>query len=186
MVLSILFVSGNEYKFHEVASVLAPEIVVSLADCDFFEDSEQSIEVIAKEKARQAFEKFKCPLIVEDTGVFFEAFPNFPGAMAKRIYNAIGQEGLLKLVEGKSRRAFFETVLVFTDGKKTKVFSGKSFGSLLDKPAGPHERFKLGYERLIVPDGFSKPLSSFSMEEKNSISHRAKAVNGFKKWFLDR
>ncbi len=180
----LLFVTQNENKFEEVAHVLAPQIEVARKDFAFIEDTDLPIEEIAKEKARQAFHQFKTPLIVEDTGVFFEAYQNFPGPIAKRVYTAIGPEGLLKLVEGKNRHAFFETVIVFTDNTTTQVFTGKTSGTLMDFIASPNERFKFGYERIIVPDGFEKPLSQFSLKEKNAISHRGKAAGLFKAWFL--
>ncbi|MDO8624497.1 MAG: non-canonical purine NTP pyrophosphatase, partial [Candidatus Diapherotrites archaeon] len=168
----------------EVAEVLAPQIVLSRESFEFLEDSDLSIEEVAQEKAKQAFAHFNRPLIVEDTGVFFEAYHNFPGSLAKRIYNAIGVDGLLKLLEGKSRRAYFEVVLVYTDGNITKSFVGKSFGTIAQEQGPKSPRLQMGYEMLFVPDGHLKYLSEFSIPEKAGVSHRVKAANAFKEWFL--
>jgi XTP/dITP diphosphohydrolase len=77
-----------------------------------------------------------------------------------------------------------KTVVVYTDGKTTKAFSGKTYGVIAMEKGAPNERFNFGYERLFIPDGFSTHMSAFSLEEKNAISHRAKAAKAFKEWFL--
>ncbi len=180
----LLLVTSNENKFAEVAYALSPEIILHLDSLDFVEDESHPIEQIAKEKAKQGFLHFKQPLLVEDTGIFFEGLNGYPGVRAKRVFEEIGLEGLLEKLVGKNREAYFETVICYSDGRVTEVFSGKLHGTIADSIAPAHERKKFPYERIFIPDGFSKVMSHLSISEKSGLSHRAKAARAFKKWFL--
>ena len=67
------------------------------------------------ERMASAFEKIRKPLIVEDTGFFLDAYKGFPGQHSKWIFQKIGFNGLFKLLEKKTRKAHFYTVICFID-----------------------------------------------------------------------
>lgn len=140
----------------------------------------ENLEQIAKHKALTGFKKIGKPLIVEDTSIFFKAYKNFPGQFAKRMFKCLGYEGLLKLLEGKKRSAFFETIAVYYNGKKfltgKGILKGKITTKVFDK-----KKDVLPYEKIFLPEGFNKPLSSISRKEKNTFSHRFKAFNNLAK-----
>ena len=144
------------------------------------------MEEVAKEKARQAFEKIKKPVIVEDTGVYFEAYNNFPGGLAKRIYKSIGFTGLLALIKAaKNKKAYFRTMICFTpDGKNFRTFEGKLEGTLLNHIV-EEEKDRLPYEKIFVPNGQKKALAELTKEEKNKISHRAIAAHKLGQYFRE-
>ncbi|MCD6478594.1 MAG: non-canonical purine NTP pyrophosphatase [Candidatus Diapherotrites archaeon] len=176
------FVSTNRHKFTEIKRILAKHgIKLRWHRFELHEPSASSLEQIALEKAKQAYAKLQKPLIVEDTGIFFEGFTNFPGAQAKRVYERIGFEGLLSLISKKSRRAYFKTVICFTDGKQYKLFSGKLEGKLTQK-VYCKDKDVLPYEKIFIPKGFDKPLCMIAREKKNEFSHRAKAAEKFASW----
>src|SRR3989344_4899555 len=107
----IFFATGNKHKVTEIGAILAEhgfEVVpkrLEIVEPDF-----DSLEEVARSKALQAFEQLKKPVIVEDTGVFFEGYNNFPGQIAKRVYLGIGFDGLLALVRATpNKRAYFRT-----------------------------------------------------------------------------
>ncbi|MDO8633667.1 MAG: non-canonical purine NTP pyrophosphatase [archaeon] len=180
----VFFVSQNRHKFDEINRILSGHGInlgwkkLALLEPDFL-----SIEEIAKYKAKQAFEKVKKPVAVEDTGVFFEAFNSFPGVMAKRVFNGIGFDGLATLIRSvKNKRAYFETVICYSGGTRSfKCFSGKLHGTLVDSPRAM-EADRLPYEKLFAPDRYSKVLAELSIEEKNKISHRGKAAQKLGRW----
>lgn len=178
----IYFVSTNRHKYEEIKAVLAKyKINLQWKRLELWECETLSLEEVAIEKAKQAFAELKKPLIVEDTGIFFEGFTDFPGSKAKRIYERLGFEGLLKLVSKKSRRAYFKTIICFTDGKQYKLFSGTLKGKIANKVYCENKDV-MPYEKIFVPSGFNKPLCMLSRRKKNEISHRAKAAEKLGSW----
>jgi len=179
----ITLVSGNKHKFQEIGKILSQHgIELKWAQASLEEREGLSLEETAKEKARQAFELVKKPVIGEDTGVFFDALGDFPGAKAKRVFEEIGFDGLLGKIEGKDRSAHFETVICYTaDGKNFECFTGALRGSL-DSKVHDLEKDVLPYEKIFVPAGRDCTLSSISREEKNTFSHRAKAAEKLAEW----
>ncbi len=185
--MQLLIATTNKHKVREIAQILAPYGVylkqkkLKLAEPDF-----ESLEQIAEAKARQAFAKLERPVIAEDTGVYFEAYNNFPGTLAKRVFLGIGFGGLLLLIKhAKNRRAHFRTVICFFDGRAMKTFSGKLEGRLLAKTVSL-EKDRLPYEKIFVPRGSKKALVDLSVGEKNRISHRAKAAGKLARWLSAR
>ena len=125
-------------------------------------------------------------MIAEDTGIYFEDYNNFPGVLAKRIFLGLGFDGLSLLIRnGKTRRASFKTTICYCDGKVSKCFSGILKGSLLQKAVSV-QKDRLPYEKLFVPDGYSKALVDLPIEEKNMVSHRAQAAHKLGKWLSGR
>ena len=185
--MKVFIATGNKHKVHEMSLMLSAfGIELEQKDISIIEPDFDSIEEIAVEKAKQAFEKIKKPVIAEDTGVYFEEYNNFPGQLAKRIYLGIGFEGLISLIKLKeNKKAYFKTAVAYFDGEKSKVFSGKMEGTLLEEIVSL-KKDRLPYEKLFVPNGFDKALVDLSVEEKNKISHRAKATKKFGEWFSNR
>ncbi len=181
MIVSL--VSGNKHKFEEIRKILVPfGIRLEWIKASLSEPEGLSLEETAREKARQAFKIAKAPVIAEDTGVFFEAFENFPGSKAKRVWEEIGFEGLLGKVKGKSRKARFETIICYTaNGKEFHCFKGKLKGTLTSK-VHDLEKDVLPYEKIFIPAGLNTSMSSISRGEKNRFSHRAIAAKKFAEW----
>ena len=182
--IKIFFATSNKHKVAEIGAVLAEhgfEVVprkLPLIEPDF-----DSLEEVAKFKAQQAFAQLKQPVIVEDTGVFFEGYNNFPGAIAKRVYMGVGFGGLLALIKAaKNKRAFFRTVICFSaSDKEMHLFSGKLSGHLIEKIV-EEEKDRLPYEKIFVPDGETKTLVELDLAQKNRISHRAQAARKLAEW----
>lgn len=184
---SIWLASSNQHKFDEMQKIFAEYgIELKQAKIEIIESDLPSLEASAEDKAVKAFAELKKPLIVEDTGVYFSAYNNFPGIYPKRMYLCLGFKGLLKLLEGeKNRKAYFKTVVCYFDGNLKKTFSGELHGLMTEKV---HDLDKnvLPYEKIFIPNGKNVTLSSISREEKNSFSHRAIASKKFAEWFLKK
>jgi XTP/dITP diphosphohydrolase len=185
--MKLFVVTANRDKFKEISLVLRQFGINSVMRDIELHETGDTLEEISMNKAKEAYRKIKKPLIVDDTGIFFKAYRNFPGIYARRIYLGIGFEGLLKLLKDKSRGAYYKSVVCFYDGKHGKIFSGKLNGTIQKKIyKDKFSREKFPYDRIFVPDGFDKPISLMPLHKKIEFSHRAAAVRKFARWFSQR
>ncbi len=173
----IIFVTSNRHKFLEVKAVLKRfGIGLVRRKFNFVENDSTSLRAEAANKARQAYAKFKKPLIVEDTGFFFRAYKGFPGMQSRRIFEAIGYDGLFRLLRGKSREAYSAVAVCYISGpNKIHTFTGKMHGTITTKVIRPNSDV-MPYEKIFRILGEKRTLSEMSREEKNAISHRAIAA----------
>jgi XTP/dITP diphosphohydrolase len=173
----LYFVTQNKHKVAEVGEVLKEfDVEIEQIPMDYFEDTDDTTQEIALKAAKELANKLNKTLIVEDTGIFFKVYNNFPGVITKRIFQAIGYEGLLKLLEGKNREAYFLVVIGYCEpGKEPVLFEGRLEGSMLEEIQGM-DKDVLAYERFFKPVGYDEPMCFMSREEKNKISHRAIAA----------
>ena len=138
---------------------------------------------VAKEKVKFAVKAVGEPVIAEDTGIYFEAYKNFPGTNSKWLINKVGYEGVFKLLEGKSRKAYFKTVIAYCEPEgKVLTFVGICKGEIINEVKGkPHP--KLPYDSIFIPEGKDRTFAEMTIEERNKLKHRAKAAEEFAKWF---
>ena len=181
---TIYFATTNKHKFGEVKEILAEfGLKAKQLEIEKIEPRGESVESIAKNSAKTISNQTKLPIILEDTGVFFEAYNNFPGPLPKFIFESIGYEGIMRLLNGKSRNAYFKTVAAYCEPNKDPVlFEGIMKGRITEKVFNL-KKDVMPYERIFVPEGHNKTLSDLSRNEKNKISHRSKAFRKFGKWF---
>ena len=180
----LVLATANKHKVREIDAVLRGYgYSINSVKLNIIEPDFDSLEEVAEAKARQAFEQLRKPVIAEDTGVYFSAYHSFPGQLAKRVYLGIGFRGLTTLIKlAKNKKGYFKTVISFTkDGRHFHTFSGKLYGRFLGKVVKP-QKDRLPYEKIFVPEGFSKALAEIDIGEKNKISHRAIAARKFGKW----
>ncbi len=171
--MKIYILTGNKHKLQEAKSVFSEfGIEVEQIKDEKIEPKENTIEEISELNAKHFYKKYKKPILVDDTGVFFDAYPKFPGNHPKLMYNLLGYKGLLKLVENESRKARFRASVSYYDGRLFKT-AVEELECIIDDKINDRDKDVLAYERIFLFD--SRPISSFSREEKNSISHRAKA-----------
>lgn len=180
----IYFLSSNKGKIEEVKLHLKRfGIKVIGRKMEIKEDKFEKQERIAKEKARKAAKLIKKPVIVEDTGLYLNAYKNFPGINARFVFRCIGLKGILKLLEGKTRKAYFKTVVAYCrPNDKPIIFTGICKGRIstkIRKPVIP----KLPYDSIFIAEREKRTFSEMTKEEKAKYSHRAKALEKFAKWF---
>lgn len=176
----ITVVTGNKNKAAEVAAFFAGVTEVTHTDFTCVEPQAETVEEIARAKAEQAYAAIKVPLIVDDTGLFIDALAGFPGPYAAYVQETIGNAGVLRLMEGvRNRSAHFVTAVAYADASGVTVFSGRVDGSITDAERG-EEGF--GYDPIFASGSLT--LAEMSMEEKNSLSHRARALIRFRDWYI--
>ncbi len=180
--MKLFVVTGNKDKFKEISLVLKQYGIEHVMKNIELDEIGNTLEEIAMNKAKEAYRKIRKPLIVDDTGIFFKAYRNFPGIHAKRIYLSIGFEGLLKLLKNRTKKACFKSIICYCDGK-CRIFSGELRGNIQNKiHFDKFSRERFPYDRIFIPDGFDKPISLMPLNKKIEFSHRAKAVRKFARW----
>ena len=179
--MKLYFATGNKHKFAEAQAILKKyNITLEQLDDKGAEDKESTIQEVAKSAAKHLADKHKKPMIVDDTGIFFAAYKNFPGAHPKLMFETLGYKGLLKLLEGENRAAQFVCCVAFClPGKNPIVFEGILNGTIAEKPFGLSKDV-LPYERIFIANG--KPMVSLSRDEKNELSHRAMGFRKLGEW----
>lgn len=178
--MKLTIVTSNAHKAEEVAAFFAGVVEVTHVALDLPEHRSDDVGEIAKGKAQYAYEHLKTPVMVDDTGLFIDALNGFPGPYAAFVLNTIGNTGILKLMEGvPDRAARFTTAIGFADGTGARVFKGTVEGQITHAPRGSGG---FGYDPIFAVG--ETTLAELPLEEKNRISHRARALAAFHDWFV--
>ncbi len=180
----LFFVTTNRNKFEEARKILEKHgINLQISELNIQEKKYPTEREVSISKAYAATKLLKAPLIVEDTGIYFESYNNFPGPNAHIVFDGIGYEGILKLLDGKNRAAFFSTTVTYIKpGMNPISFSGECRGKIVEKVS---ENISFAYDAVFMPEGAKKTFSEMTKEEKESFSHRKKALDEFAKWFKE-
>ena len=163
------FVTSNADKVREASCILeSPLDQVSGLDIDEIQASD--VRKVVAYKAQQAFDKLKCPVLVEDSGLSFTAWNGLPGALIKWFETSVGCQGLLKMLEGfENREAFAVCVVAIFDGQKMLLGEGKIRGKISLSIRGGNG---FGWDVIFIPDHYEKTFAEMNFREKNAISHR--------------
>ncbi len=172
--MKLTFITTNKHKVEEGKAALKEfGIELEQLNKEYDENKEDSLHEVVKKAAKKLAAELNKPIIVEDTGVFFNAYEGFPGAMPKFVFNRIGYEGIFRLLEGKDRYGYFVSVIGYCEpGKEPLIFEGKCEGKFINKVKCKNKDV-LPYCRIFVPKGQKKTTAEMTVEEKNKVSHRA-------------
>ncbi len=181
---TLVFATNNQNKVNEIRKVtngLFNIITLQEAGIDIdIPEPHDTLEANATEKSTVIYGLTKQDVFSEDTGLEVIALKGEPGVKSAR-YAGEGRDfqanidKLLVNLEGKeNRQAQFRTVVsLLLDGKEY-VFEGICKGSIIQEQKG----FKgFGYDPVFIPDGADKTFAEMTMDEKNTFSHRKKAIS---------
>ena len=179
---NITFASTNQNKFLEVQSILSTRnISVDFSQIPLVEIQSDSLEEIAREKAKTAFTKVGRRVIVEDDGLFIDSLGGFPGQYSSFVFRTIGNDGILKLLAGSAKRsAYFHSVIAFYNGKTLSISEGRVYGSISERIT---EGSGWGFDPIFMPDGTGLTFAELK-KSKNEYSHRKRALEKFAHWYL--
>src|SRR5690554_207861 len=187
--MKIVFASNNKNKINEISQQLPKTIeVVSLADIGCTEDipeTEQTIESNAIIKANYVTEKYGLPCFADDTGLEIEALDGEPGVFSARYAGEDKNDEknmalvLAKLYQKSNRKARFKTVIALNINNEKHLFTGIVKGNITQEKIGTNG---FGYDPIFVPEGFAETFAQMTIEQKNEISHRGKAVEQLVKY----
>ncbi len=115
------------------------------------------------------------PVLTEDAGLFIRALNGFPGPYSSYVYRTLGVGGVLKLMDGvEDREAYFESAVAIVYNGLIIAETARVNGSISKEPRGEGG---FGFDPIFIPHGFTRTFAEMSIDEKNSISHRAKALS---------
>ncbi|MBD1372234.1 hypothetical protein IC620_07635 [Hazenella sp. IB182357] len=185
--MKILFATQNRGKLEEANNILNPlGYEVREVPFSFSEPATGSVKKIAHIKLQQIInEGFDC-VMVDDAGIFFEAYPTFPGVLSKRLFQQLGYKGMAKLLDGESRSAWFEGCIALSWQGKIQTFSGKTHGSIIHFEQSPTENPHFPYDPIFIPNGENRTLSEMSTDERLSYSYRREALLQLANWLEER
>ena len=183
----IILASDNKHKIKEFKEIFSDCEVLALKDIGFYdeiiEDGESFEEnSLIKARAVSKFLKEKgieATVIADDSGTCVEALNGEPGIYSARYSGdhdfAKNREFLLEKMKGiENRKACFVCCLVelYPDGTYV-VAEGKTYGKITHEERGDTS---FGYDCLFFSDDLGKTFGEATQEEKNSVSHRARAI----------
>jgi XTP/dITP diphosphohydrolase len=159
---------------------LARNISIDFLHTHLIEIQSDSLEEIAREKAKAAFAKVGRQVIVEDDGLFINSLSGFPGQYSSFVFKTIGNDGILKLLAGSTKRsAYFLSLIAFYDGRILSISKGRVNGRITDRIT----EGGWGYDPIFVPDGTDLTFAELK-KSKNEYSHRKRALEKFALWYL--
>lgn len=181
--MDICFATNNAHKLEEIRVILGSKFkILSLEEIGCNEElpeERDTLEGNSLQKAEYVFQKYKVACFADDTGLEVEELNGAPGVYSARYAgeqrnSERNMNLLLKNLEGKgNRKARFRTVITLIQSKEVHQFEGIVKGTILKERKG---KGGFGYDPIFMPVGYSKTLAEMSMEEKNQISHRARAT----------
>ena len=194
----IIAASSNAHKIKEIQTIMSKfgMKVVSRKDAgipDF--EIEEDGETFEENSYKKAYEIMKtCGeiTVADDSGLMVDYLGGAPGVYSARFAgeecdDSKNNEKLLKLLNGLSgedRKAKFVSVITLVyPGGETLVARGECPGRIIEAPTGENG---FGYDPIFVPDGYDKSFGQLSEEEKNEISHRAKALEVLERMLAER
>lgn len=184
---NLVFATGNIHKLQEVQGLFKEGFALScLKDVNITEEIPETADNLidnALQKARYVYEKCGIPCFADDTGLEVDALGGAPGVYSARYAgeqkdSKLNMLLLLNNMNGKTNRnARFRTIIAYIDeNAQEHIFEGEIKGKIIENMAGTNG---FGYDPIFVPEGYDKTFAELSSEIKNTISHRARAMEKF-------
>lgn len=179
----LVVATNNAHKLEEIAAILGDEMeLLSLKDIKCFADIPETADTLegnARQKAMYIYENYGMDCFADDTGLEVDALNGAPGVYSAR-YAGDGHDSeanmqkLLHELEGKkNRKAQFRTAICLIQEGKEFLFEGIVKGEIIQEKRGGAG---FGYDPIFVPEGYEQTFAELGNDVKNTISHRARAV----------
>lgn len=194
--MTIIYNSCNPYKTKEIEIfcrknetwLTEKKIKFDFQKIDVVELQKGSLEDIARNKAKLAYQKIKRPVLVEHTVLQITALNDLPNHLTGEMWNTLGGYKICEMVKNSwSNRAQAISILAYCDGKKIRTFMGACKGQIAPEPRGSS---KFQWDTIFIPEGQCSECRTFAeMEDKNlyeatelcktNYSMRTKALEKF-------
>lgn len=185
----IVLSTDNKNKLREIREILEDLDVeiygksdIDGMDFEVVEDGDTLYDNALK-KARAMADRVDFAVLADDTGLFVNALAGEPGVHSARYASEHddkkNRQKLLKNLEDKKdRSAYFKTQIILIDEDKNIIpIEGVCPGKISLEERGDNG---FGYDSIFIPEGFNKTFAEMSHEEKNEISHRARALKNLR------
>lgn len=180
---SLVIATSNPGKVVELRALLPDLSIRTLADYPSVPavvEDRDTFEGNAKKKAEEVCAQLREPVLADDSGLCVDALNGAPGVYSARYaagtdlkrYEKLLRE--LSAVPAASRGARFVCVMALArPGAATIVVEGVCEGTITMAPRGESG---FGYDPVFLVEGGPKTMAELSMDEKNVLSHRARAL----------
>ena len=179
----LVFATNNRHKLEEVAAKIKDRVtLLSLDDIgcnDEIAETGLTFRENASIKSRYIYNKYGLNCFGDDSGLEIDALNGEPGIYSARYagtyndHNANINKVLDGLKGSVNRKARFRTVISLMWNGAEHFFEGVVEGNIRSECAGTAG---FGYDPIFEPDGYHITFAEMGLEEKNSISHRGRAV----------
>lgn len=181
--MELVFATNNKHKIREITDLLDDNFrILGLADLDITEDIPEEAETLEENalfKARYVHERSGLNVFADDTGLEVTALGGAPGVYSAR-YAGEGKsfddniEKLLGAMQGADERsARFRTVIALILDGSEYLFEGTVEGEITRERRGTGG---FGYDPVFLASGHDRTFAEIPLSEKNTISHRARAM----------
>ena len=176
----IYFVTSNKGKFVEAEAIFDGLVQKNIG---YTEIQADTLEEVAAFGMKEVVSRLQGPVMLEDAGLFIDALKGFPGVYSAYGQKTIGNQGILKLMEGAAdRKAHFRSVVSYAEpGMEPVMFAGEVHGRIGHEARGTKG---FGYDPIFYVGETS--LGEMEIAEKNRISHRAASMKALKNWMDKR
>ncbi len=188
----LIFATHNLHKLQELQALLPAGInLISLDEYGIMQEIPETgatLEENALIKCQFVYNKTGQPCFADDTGLEVEALDGRPGVHSAR-YASLRKndneniEKLLYELEGKThRKARFRTIIQLAWDDDYMQFEGIVNGTITLEPLGFSG---FGYDPVFIPEGHERSFAEMDLEEKNTMSHRARAFEKLVEWLRE-
>lgn len=167
----LFLVTGNAHKLREWQSMMPAGVRLESADIDLVEIQSDDPQEIVADKLRRAYEATGKPVTVEDVDAGLEKLGGLPGPFIKFFMKRLGKDALYQLAGREGEKATVACTAGYYDGETMIVVRGEVQGTVV-APRGD----AFGFDIVFVPDGETQTYAEMTLEKKNSLSHRSKAI----------
>lgn len=181
----LVFATNNRHKLEEVSAKTGDDIKLLTLDdigcTDEIEETGQTFRQNAAIKSHYIFNKYQLDCFGDDSGLEIDALNGEPGVYSARYAGEHGNHAanmakvLAAMQNQTNRKARFRTVISLLWKGEEHFFEGTVEGTIRYEMTGAGG---FGYDPIFQPDGYEITFAEMSMEQKNRISHRARAVEG--------
>jgi len=180
---TLKFVTSNPHKFREAEAILGDfGIEVKWMNLEYPELQADTLEEVVLYSLKWLSESkgIKEPFFIEDAGLFIRSLKGFPGPYSSYVFRTIGNEGILRLMNGiEDRKAKFRSVIGLAIDGKHYTFHGETKGSIADSIRGT----LWGFDPIFVPENMGGLTYAELGVRKNLVSHRRKSLELMASWF---
>ncbi|MCM1438423.1 MAG: RdgB/HAM1 family non-canonical purine NTP pyrophosphatase [Roseburia sp.] len=177
----IVVASGNAHKIEEIKSIFKGVELVTMRDAGFTDDIAEDGETFKENayiKAKAVYDKLRLCVLADDSGLCVDALNGAPGVYSARFSGGGPAENralLLKKLQGETRRTarFVCNVCYIGEDSKPVFGEGHTHGRILTEEVGNNG---FGYDPLFYSDDLEKSFGEATESEKNSVSHRYRAL----------
>jgi inosine triphosphate pyrophosphatase len=171
--MALYFITGNSKKFAEVKAIL-PEVEQMEMDLEEIQELDAHKIIAAKLFQARSTLRHSSTLMVEDTSLYLDALGGLPGPFIKWFLMTAGSKGLYSMARTFNNfNATAKTIIGYVgeDGE-IEFFEGESKGTIVEEQIEP----QFGWDAIFLPEGSAKTYGELSLEEKNAVSQRGKAL----------